>query len=586
MKKRWIGRGDIDFAKVTEDAQKYNISTAFAAILQVRGLDYDALVNPGKTVHDSHLFKDMDKGIAIVSDAINSGKTICVVNDYDVDGDTSGTIMKEGIEACGGNAFIVTPKRRVDGYGISKRLVDLAKDKGAGLIITTDNGIAATEAISYAKDLGFTVVITDHHEVPKTSDGDEILPPADAIIDPKQKDCKYPFKEICGAQVAFKFIILLFKAYNIDKETMNRYMMRFTELAAVGTVCDVMPLTGENRGLVKAGLELLRSSRVMGFRQLMKIKKIEPSKITAESIAFGIGPCMNAMSRLKDDTDTVLDFLSEKDYIKAEKLAICLNDTNEERKSIQEETLSQAKSILLLEGEKQINFLFIPNSNPAIMGIVAGKVREFTGHPTVCFTGGEGGILVGSGRSTDNYDMFTMFSKHKDLYLKFGGHPGAIGISISEENLGKVMALINEDAKDYDFAIETVIDLAIAMNRVSEQFVEDINIMEPFGQGNPAPVLCDNTSILTGLRRIGSEKQFIRLSFIDNLGQDFEAVYFGDASSFDSYIESSFGKESLKNLYNCSGNAALDIIYTPKFNYWNGARTISYTIEDYKVRGE
>ena len=244
MKKRWIGRGDIDFAKVTEDAQKYNISTAFAAILQVRGLDYDALVNPGKTVHDSHLFKDMDKGIAIVSDAINSGKTICVVNDYDVDGDTSGTIMKEGIEACGGNAFIVTPKRRVDGYGISKRLVDLAKDKGAGLIITTDNGIAATEAISYAKDLGFTVVITDHHEVPKTSDGDEILPPADAIIDPKQKDCKYPFKEICGAQVAFKFIILLFKAYNIDKETMNRYMMRFTELAAVGTVCDVMPLTG------------------------------------------------------------------------------------------------------------------------------------------------------------------------------------------------------------------------------------------------------------------------------------------------------------------------------------------------------
>lgn len=583
MKKKWVGRGDIDFLRVMEDSEKYNISGAFAAILQVRGIDYESFINPGKTVFDSRLFKDMDKGLSLIKDAIISKKTICVINDYDVDGDTSGTIMKEGIGVCGGNVFILTPKRKIDGYGISRRLVDMAKEKGAEYIITTDNGIAASDTISYAKSLGFKIVVTDHHEVPKDKEGNDILPPADAIIDAKQKDCKYPFRDICGAQVAFKFIVLLFREFSIDKPTTDRLFRRFTELAAVGAICDVMPLIGENRALVKAGIELIRSSQIMGFRQLMKVKKMEPSKLTAEGIAFGIGPCMNAMSRLRDDTDTVLDFLSERDYIQAEKLASILNDTNEERKSVQDETLSQAKCIMKLEGERQVNFLFIPNANAAILGIVAGNIREYTGHPTVCLTGEKNGILTGSGRSTENYDMYSMFSKHKDLFAKFGGHAGAVGISIPEKNLGKVIDLINEDAKDYDFSIVTTIDLAISMNSVTEKLIEDIETMEPFGEGNPAPILCDNTSTLTGMKRIGNEKQYIRMNFT-NGAESFDAVYFGDASLFDDYISSKFGKPTLDGLYNGNSIAELDIIYTPKFNYWNNQKSISYTIEDYKAR--
>ena len=584
MKKRWTGRGKVDVQKVNEISVKYNISPELAAILYLRGFDYEKFINPDRTVYNTHLFKDMDKGIEIIAQAIRENKVICVVNDYDVDGDTSGTIMCEGIGVCGGKAFILTPSRRTDGYGISNRIVDMAKQKGAEVIITTDNGIAAAGSLSYAKSLGFTVVVTDHHKVPKDSEGNDIIPEADAVIDPMQSSCKYPFKQICGAEIAFKFILLLFQKFSVDRDTANRWLRRFTELAAVGTVCDVMPLIDENRALVKAGLELLRSSQIMGFRQLMKIKGIDPGKISVYNINFGIGPCMNAMSRMKDDTDTVLDFLSERDYIKAESLAKTLNEVNEERKTEQDAILEQAKQILMLEGEKPINFLFIPNANPSLLGIVAGKIKEMTGHPTVCLSGGEGGIVTGSGRSTKEYDIFEEFSKHSDLYSKFGGHSGAIGISIPEENLANVINLVNKDAEGYDFAVTTVIDLVMSMNKVSERFVMDIETLAPFGEGNPAPVLCDCTSTLTGLRRIGSSSQYIKMNFLGADGNRFDAVYFGDADFFDEYIEERLGKEKLTALYHGSAEAGLDVIYSPSFNYWNGQRAVSCTINDYRLR--
>ena len=586
MKKRWIGRGAVDLEKVNELSAKYNISPELAAIIQLRDIDYDSFINPGRTVYDSHLFKDMDKGVGIIRDAIEKGQVICAVNDYDVDGDTSGTIMKEGIGVCGGKVFIITPKRKVDGYGISRRIIDEAKKRGAEVIVTTDNGIAATDSIAYAKSLGFTVVVTDHHRVPKDENGNDILPEADAIIDPMQSDCQYPFKRICGAEVAFKFIILLFQSCNIPMETAGRWFRRFTELAAIGTVCDVMPLVAENRALVKAGLELLKSSQVMGIRQLMKAKNMTPEKVSVYNINYGIGPCMNAMSRLLDDTDTVLDFLSERDYVKADKLAAKLNSVNEERKALQEEIMEQAKQILELEGENQVNILYIPNANSSILGIVAGKLRELTGHPTVCLTKGADGNLTGSGRSTENYGMFEMFSKHKELFTKFGGHSGAIGISIPEDNLVEVIKRINKDAADYDFAVTTVIDLAIPMENITDRFVSDIQTLEPFGEGNDAPVLCDCTSTLTKLSRMGSEGQYLSLYFKGQNGKSYRAKYFGNADSFDEYIRVNKGADVLKSLYDNNGNPIeLDVIFTPEFDYWNGVRNISYKIEDYRMRG-
>ena len=516
----------------------------------------------------------------IVKDFCFRKEKIAIINDYDVDGATSGLIMDEAVRTVGADSFILTPKRRVDGYGMSTRLVDEAKARGASLIITTDNGISAFEAVSYAKSLNITVVVTDHHDIHKEGERD-VLPDADAVIDAKRSDSQYPFKDICGAEVALKFACVLFARAGIEDALKKKLFRRFTELAAIGTVCDVMPLVEENRTLVKMGLHYMKASQIIGIRQLIREQKIEPDKITAFDIGFRIGPCINAMSRIYDDTDTVLRLFKEKDHLIAKSVAETLSRANEERKASSES--SKIVALKLYDPSLPVSILYIPDENPAIMGIVAGKVREETGHPTVCLTDGESGTLKGSGRSPSSYNMFEHFSKFEDRYLSFGGHPGAIGITIDKKRLSEIDKLLNDDAAGMVFKKETIVDLFLSMNNVSERFIYDMEKMEPFGEGNPAPVLCDDTLYLDGVRRIGDNGKFIKLTLSN--GKD--AVYFGDADEFDRYMAECFGIPKQQSLYNIQKPSHLPVsfLYSPQFNYWNGNKTISFVIKDYMARG-
>ncbi|MBR5178514.1 MAG: single-stranded-DNA-specific exonuclease RecJ [Lachnospiraceae bacterium] len=572
MSEIWVNRGELNRKAVLELSARYRITPEFAALLLKRSLTYEEIIQPTRTVSDSRLFKDMEKGIDIAAETILTRKRSCVVNDYDVDGATSGVIMKEALSVCGADTFILTPRRNVDGYGMSVRIVDEAYRWGAELIITTDNGIAAYEAVEHAKSLNMRVVITDHHEVPFDENG-EIIPPADAVIDAKQKNCRYPFKEICGAEVALKFAILLFDKFKIDKDTRNRCLRRFTELAAIGTICDVMPLIKENRALVKAGLELLKTSQIVGLRQLMKVQSIDPSLINTYNIGFGIGPCINSMSRLYDDSDTVLELLEERDYLKADKLASTLSKANSERKTYQEKAMTKALD-LIGECRDNIIILYLENCNPALMGLVAGKVKEMTGRPSICLTDSEDGILKGSGRSTDNYDMFGMLSRHRDLYSKFGGHPGAVGLSIAKENLNSFIKLINEDAKDLIFDKKVFVDLYMPMSEVSEKFLNEISLMEPFGEGNEEPLFCDETARLISFSPIGKEGQYTSL-IIESNNKKVRAVWFKHPDLM---------KNTLSEVGIPTEGTPLSILYTPRFNTWNGNTTISYNINSLKVR--
>lgn len=578
--KLWLDRGEFNKAKVLELSNKLGICPEVLAILDKRHINIESFFSQSFSLPNALLIPDMDKGVGIVKDFCFRKEKIAIINDYDVDGATSGLIMDEAVRTVGADSFILTPKRKVDGYGMSTRLVDEAKNRGASLIITTDNGISAFEAVSYAKSLNITVVVTDHHDIHKEGERD-VLPDADAVIDAKRSDSQYPFKDICGAEVALKFACVLFARAGIEEALKKKLFRRFTELAAIGTVCDVMPLVEENRTLVKMGLHYMKASQIIGIRQLIREQKIEPDKITAFDIGFRIGPCINAMSRIYDDTDTVLRLFKEKDHIIAKSVAETLSKANEERKASSDS--SKTRALRLYDPSLPVSILYIPDENPAIMGIVAGKVREETGHPTVCFTDGEEGTLKGSGRSPSSYNMFEHFSKFEDRYLSFGGHPGAIGITIEKSRLDEIITLLNEDAAGMVFKKETIVDLFLSMNNVSERFVSDIEKMEPFGEGNPAPVLCDDTLYLDGVRRIGDNGKFIKLTLSN--GKD--AVYFGDADEFDRYMAECFGIPKQQSLYNIQEPSHLPVsfLYSPQFNYWNGNKTISFVIKDYMTRG-
>ena len=578
--KLWLDRGEFNKAKILELSNKLGICLEVLAILDKRHINIESFFSQSFSLPNALLISDMDKGVDIVKDFCFRKEKIAIINDYDVDGATSGLIMDEAVRTVGADSFILTPKRRVDGYGMSTRLVDEAKARGASLIITTDNGISAFEAVSYAKSLNITVVVTDHHDIHKEGERD-VLPDADAVIDAKRSDSQYPFKDICGAEVALKFACVLFARAGIEDALKKKLFRRFTELAAIGTVCDVMPLVEENRTLVKMGLHYMKASQIIGIRQLIREQKIEPDKITAFDIGFRIGPCINAMSRIYDDTDTVLRLFKEKDHLIAKSVAETLSRANEERKASSES--SKIVALKLYDPSLPVSILYIPDENPAIMGIVAGKVREETGHPTVCLTDGESGTLKGSGRSPSSYNMFEHFSKFEDRYLSFGGHPGAIGITIDKKRLSEIDKLLNDDAAGMVFKKETIVDLFLSMNNVSERFIYDMEKMEPFGEGNPAPVLCDDTLYLDGVRRIGDNGKFIKLTLSN--GKD--AVYFGDADEFDRYMAECFGIPKQQSLYNIQKPSHLPVsfLYSPQFNYWNGNKTISFVIKDYMARG-
>lgn len=588
--KKWINRKDFDPKLVMQMAEENNITPLSAGILIKREIDnVPEFINPDSgSMNDPVLLKDAVRGCELIAQGILDNKKFCIVNDYDVDGATSGVIMKEVVEACGGEAVIISPDRNIDGYGISYRIIDLAEEQGCNFIVTTDNGIAAVDQIKYAKEKGFIVVITDHHEVPYVMDGENrtyVLPCGDAVIDPKQSDCNYPFKNICGAVVVYKMAEILLSIFEIPMESKTVLLNRYLELAAIGTICDVMPLVDENRTIVSKGLKLLRLSSFVGLRQLMRELNINPDKISSYNIGFGIGPCLNAVGRMRGSVDLAVSLLLEKDHMKALEIAKELKDINEIRKEESRREEERAISMIDNYPDNNIFVLYIPDSNPAIMGIVAGRVKDQTGHPVICLTDSEDGILKGSGRSVQSYDMFSYLSRHRDLYEKFGGHELAAGLSIKKENLDAVREALNQDVTEFpedSFCNISKVDIYIPMLKISQKDIEELSMFEPVGMGNPKPVFCDTGVLVLKLSRIGKDQNYVRFYLASN-GKRYEAVFFGNAGKLDDYISEHYGKETLDNLYRgmTDGRFTMDFLYTPRINSWKGEESIEYTINDY-----
>jgi len=448
------------------------------------------------------------------------------------------------------------------------------------------------EQINYAKEKGLIVIVTDHHEVPFVINNNEkvqILPNADAIINPKRLDSVYPFKEICGAMVALKLADCLISSIpEINPEEYDYLISKWTELAGIGTVCDVMPLVSENRTVVKKALKKIKNgSSYIGIRQLIRVQNIDVQRFNSYNIGFGIGPCINACGRMTGNIDTAIALLLEKDHVNAYKMAEMLKELNEERKKASIEGEKLALNIVdeLVKQNRKFYIIYIPNSNPHIMGIIAGRVKENTNHPCICLTDSEHGILKGSGRSIKGYDMFENMSKYKDLYESFGGHELAIGISIKKENLNKFIDVLNQDIESFDDEIFTsmeYIDLFMPASNINEQFVNELSLFEPFGAGNPYPLLVSENVTLTKARRIGKNKEYLSLVF-DEKGKNLDSVYFGSADKFDDFIRQNFGSENLDLLYSCNSNIIINILYKPVINVWNGKTSIQIQLKDYNV---
>lgn len=599
--KIWENRSELNIENMHKISSECNLSLPVSAILAKRGMTECAkefLSKDDETYFSPCLLPDIEKAADIIWEKISSAKSqgkrakIAVVNDYDVDGVTSGVIIKESLDYIGGNAFIITPNRDIDGYGISMRIIEEILNQDCNFIITTDNGISANEQISYAVKKGCTVIVTDHHEVPfiKDSSGQkkQILPDAHAVINPKRYDSEYPFKDICGAMVALKVAeMLIDKISTIHPEERDVLLQKWTELAGIGTVCDVMPLISENRTVVKRALHSIKQgSAYIGIRQLLKVQEIDSTKINSYNIGFGIGPCINACGRMTGSVDASVSLLLERDYLKAEKLAKEIKELNDERKILSAEGEKAALQIVSESPEQGIYIIYIPNSSPHIMGIIAGRIKDATCHPCICLTDSSDGILKGSGRSIAGYNMYECLSKYKDLYIKFGGHEMAVGLSVKKENLDIIRDNLNSDMLGFDkslFIPKIIVDLFLPMTKITEDMISELSLFEPYGEGNRYPVLASTNVSLFRLSRIGKNGQYIKMYLAEN-GRKFDAVYFGIADSFDAYISENFGEDTLSNLYKTNDmEIKMDFIYKPSCNIWNGYTTIQYVISDFKA---
>ncbi|MBR2765000.1 MAG: single-stranded-DNA-specific exonuclease RecJ [Blautia sp.] len=515
------------------------------------------------------MLKDMDKAVELLGEKIRTHEKIRIIGDYDIDGVMASYILLEGLRRLGAEADICIPDRIADGYGIHAHLIEKAAGEGIGTILTCDNGISAVDEIRLAKEKGMTVIVTDHHEVPyDMEDGEKIwkLPPADALIDPKQADCPYPYDNICGAVVAWKLIQALYERQGIPAGE----SMAFLEPAAIATVGDVMDLQGENRIIVREGLKLLPETDNTGLAALIRACGLEGKKITAYHIGFVLGPCLNASGRL-DTALRSLELMQEKDSQKAAVLAEDLVALNESRKAMTEEGREQAEKMVRessLAGDKVL-VVFLPDCHESLAGIIAGRLRETFHRPSIVLTRSENGVK-GSGRSIEAYSMFDELSRCKDLLDQFGGHPMAAGLSMQEENIEPLRRRLNENASLTvdDLTEKIIIDAAMPIAYLSRRLVGQMALLEPFGKGNTKPLFAQKDLHAVDLRVLGRNKNVCRVRLQDKNGVSIQAVFFGDAPKF---------QEDL------SRGSRVAVTYYPEINEYQGRENLQIVIQNYKA---
>lgn len=519
------------------------------------------------TIPSPWLMKDMKKAVDILEKKIQQQAKIRIIGDYDIDGVTSTYILLKGLTRIGANVDTYIPDRVADGYGIHEHLIDRAESDKIDTIVTCDNGIAACAEIQMAKEKGMTVIVTDHHEIPYREENGErrvILPPADAILNPKQYDCLYPNKNLCGAVVAFKYITALYERFDIQKKELEDYY----ELVAIATVGDVMDLQGENRILVKEGLRRLPNTKNKGLQELIRANNLEDSKITAYHIGFVLGPCINASGRL-DTAARSLALLNAPTKEEAAKLAGDLTALNQSRKALTEKGKEEA--IQLIETTELKNdrvlVVYLPECHESLAGIIAGRLREKYHKPAFVLTRGEK-CAKGSGRSIESYSMYDELIKCADLMVQFGGHPMAAGLSIEEENIEKFREQLNQNCTltEEDLRPKIVIDVAMPISYITKELVEQISLLEPFGKGNVKPIFAQKGLRVLDSNIIGKNKNVVKLKLLDPQGAMIEGIYFGEADDFMNFIRE---KDSIS------------VTYYPEINRFRGRESLQIIIQNY-----
>ncbi len=586
MAEKWVVTAKkADFNAI---GQKYNIDPVIARIIRNRDIieddDIRMFLNAGlESLHSPWLLKDMKKSINIVKGKIAQNKRIRIIGDYDIDGVCATYILMKGLEAVGAIVDTDIPDRMLDGYGINESLIDRAYESNVDTIITCDNGIAAIKQINYGKELGMTIIVTDHHDVPfEEIDGKkvELESNADAIINHKQSTCTYPFKNLCGAAVAYKFVEALLESMDADRECLEELL----EFAAIATIGDVMDLQGENRIIVKEGLKRIHHTRNIGLNALIDINNLVKENINSFNIGFVIGPCINASGRL-ETAKIALRLFACKDVNEAQKIAGDLKALNDSRKDLTAKGVEKAID-LIENGElknDKVLIVYLDDCHESIAGIIAGRIRERYNKPTIIFTDALD-CAKGSGRSIEGYNMFEELSKFKDLFIKFGGHPMAAGLSLPLENVEVLRKALNEvtTLTDEDLIAKICIDVPMPIDYISERLVEQLDILEPFGKGNEKPLFADkNLNVLSG-RLMGENKNMIKLKVRNQAGCSMDMIHFEDAQKFLDFLENKFGKEEVdKMMSSRENNIVISAVYYPSINEYRGYRSIQAIMKNY-----
>lgn len=579
-------RKGADFQHISE---KFHISPRVASLIRNRDVIGDDAIEKylnGTIVdlYDGMLMKDMDKAVAVLGEKIKENAKIRIIGDYDIDGIQSTYILLEGFRMLGADVDSDIPDRMKDGYGLNRNLIDRALEVDVDTIITCDNGIAAAEEIAYAKSMGMTIVVTDHHEVPYTEIGAGrryILPEADAVVDPKQEDCTYPFKGLCGAAVAYKLVEALMEAMGKDAEDAD-YLM---ENVAIATIGDVMDLVDENRIFVKQGLDMLKRTENLGLKALMECTGVNVDKLSPYHIGFVIGPCMNASGRL-DTAKRALELLEAKKVAEADLLAGDLKALNDSRKDMTaqavEEAFIQVENSELKDADVLV--VYLPECHESLAGIVAGRIREKYYRPVFVLTKGAEG-LKGSGRSIETWHMYEGLNRVKHLLSKFGGHKMAAGLSMPEENLEQFRKEINEKSgiTPEDLNEKIAIDMQLPFECVNEKFIGELAVLEPFGKGNARPVFAERQVQVESARILGKNKNVLKLQVKDLHGTRMDAMYFGDVNTFVEYVREKFGDIACECLLRGHGHGiVMAFTYYPDINEYQGVRTPQIVIQNYK----
>ena len=580
---KWLLRNKkVDLKAMSE---KYKISQLLCKLMVNRDIIDENIINSYinpvyKYLHSPKTMKDVVIAVDIIKRKIQENKKIRIIGDYDVDGIISVFILYTALKKCGANVDYEIPDRIKDGYGINENIVKAAYDEGVDTIITCDNGISAIDQIQYAKDLGLTVIVTDHHDVPFIEeDGVRtfLSSQADAIINPKQIECEYKFKSICGAGVAFKLMEALYEEIGMDKEECYKLI----EFVAIATVCDVVDLIDENRIFVKNGLEMLNNSKNIGINALKKACGLEDKEITAYHLGFVIGPCLNASGRL-DSAKKGLELLLMEDDEEAKNLAQEIVDLNDARKNMTKEGVDRAVNIIDSTdiNNDKILVVYIPDIHESLAGIVAGRVKEKYNKPTIILTKSEEGVK-GSARSIEEYNMFEGLLACKELLDKFGGHPMAAGLSLQEDKVDELRKALNNKCEltDEDLTRKIMIDSSLPLEYLNLHLIEELNVLEPFGKGNAKPVFGVKDAKITKAMLLGKDKNVLKLKLLTNNNITIDAMIFNDLENFESKIIEKYGNEGLDNLYNKSNNnIPMDFTFYPSINEWNGNKSIQIVV--------